>query len=65
MVGVGDLRDVIVGELAMHAIDERAELARVDEERLLLAVAHLLASTAEAVLLSRAKNHRQTGICVE
>ncbi len=39
VVGAGDLRDVGVGQLAVHAVDHRAELAGVDEERLAAPVA--------------------------
>ena len=45
VVGAGDLRDVVVGQLAVHAVDHRAELAGVDEER-------LAAPVAEAAVLS-------------
>ena len=39
VVGAGDLRDVLVGQLAVHAVDHRAQLAGVDEERLAAPVA--------------------------
>jgi hypothetical protein len=34
VVGVHDFRDVRVGELAMHAVDERPQFPRINEERL-------------------------------
>ena len=34
VVGAGDLGDVFVGQLAVDAVDERAELAGVDEQGL-------------------------------
>jgi hypothetical protein len=44
VVGAGDLLDVGVGQFAMDSIDQRAELPRVDEQRLLAAVAAALVS---------------------
>src|SRR3990172_4160069 len=39
VVGAGDLRDVGIKQLAVHAVGHGAELARVDEERLAAPVA--------------------------
>ena len=61
VVGVGDLLDVVVGQFAVDAVDQRAQLAGVDEERLAAAVAKLADSS---LFLFGARNQRQTGICV-
>jgi hypothetical protein len=53
-----DLLEVGVGQLAVDAVDQGAQLARVDEKRLFAAVA------AFAVGSFFAMNQRQTGICV-
>ena len=53
VIGAGDLRDVLVGQLAVHAIHHRAHLARVDEER-------LAAPVAEAAVLLVAREEPQT-----
>ena len=39
MVGAGDLGDVLVGQFAVDAVDQRAQLAGVDEQRLAAPVA--------------------------
>src|SRR5690606_19378418 len=51
VIGVGDAFDIGFRQLTVNTIDHRAKLAGVDEQGLALAVAHLLAATAEAVLL--------------
>ena len=53
--------DVVVGQLAVDAVDERAEFARVDEERLFAAVAELRVCRSLPALFF-ARNQRQTGI---
>ncbi len=60
MIGAGDFRDVVVRQFAMDAVGQRAELARVDEQRFAAPVAE-----AAVRLAVRARNQRQTGICVE
>jgi hypothetical protein len=59
VVGVGDAGDVLVGQLAVGAVHHAAELAGVDEEHWPRRSRNL------PFLRSRARNHRQTGICVE
>ena len=52
VVGVGQTLDVLVGQLAMDSVDQRAQLAGVDEQRFAATVADRL---CQSVLVPRQK----------
>ena len=54
VIGAGDARDVLVGQLAVGAVDHAAELAGVDEE-------HLAAAVAELAVLLVAREEPEAG----
>ena len=66
MIGVHDLRVIGIGQLAVDAVDERADFAGVDEERFAFAVRRVKPDEPRSRLavLFFARNQRQTGICV-
>ena len=65
MVGVDDLCDVGVGQLAVDAVDQGAEFAGVDEQGLLCDRASIGGALVQRLrLLFFVRNQRQTGICV-
>ena len=59
MIGAGNLADFLIAQFTVHPVDQRAHLARIDEQRLAAPVSET------TVLLAAATNHRQTGIGVE
>src|SRR5688572_5211480 len=54
VIGVSDARDVLVGQLAMRAVDEAAKLAGVDEQ-------HVTAPVAEPPIRAIAREEPEAG----
>jgi hypothetical protein len=67
VVGADDSIDVLLGQLTVHAVDQRAHLAGVDEQGLALREGTLQAPWPfyPSAVLPRVRNHRHTGIWVE